>query len=301
MTVPGVDRRHSVDFLRFIAAFGIVWAHMLTPDPSATVGYASLALFLMLVPYLSILHIERKTERPGRFRGLVRIRRIALPWIFWSIVFKALIALQMRDPAQFFQLNEPRWLLIGPTIHLWFLPFILLATAIFVPLSRRIDTARTLWVACGCAVVISIASLYFHDSGRALEPFAQWAFSLPPFLYGLLAAYGEKLDAPWPPALFLISVTVGFWILGSGFWPPFFLLALAALHLALTFEVRNPLFVKLGSLAFGIYLIHPFFMLVWYFLVQGGANNTAGAVFVFTASAVATAIMRRMPMVREVV
>lgn len=298
-------RRHSIDLLRFVAAFGIVWAHMLLPNPWAAFGYTALSVFLILVSFLSVQHIELREQQGPRKRGAtryLRVRRILVPWLFWCLVFKILIVLHHRDLWALTELTEPYSLLIGPAVHLWFLPFILIASAVLLPLSRAtLTTRRAVVVASILAALVSAASLYLHDHGKLPEPFCQWAFALPPFLYGLLAAYGRKLDIDIAPAAFFLGVCLAFMMLSDAPWPVFSLLAMLVFILALMVEPRSATLHVLGTLSFGIYLLHPIFIVVWHRLDGAGDHDMAGAVAVFILSAIASAILLRTPFLRSVV
>lgn len=297
-------RLHTIDLLRFAAAFGIVWAHMLLPNPSAAVGYTALSIFLMLVPFLSVRNLDRRgadSPRLGQAGRYVRVRRILWPWLFWCLVFKLLLVVHLKDPWALFRIETPYSLLVGSAVHLWFLPFVLIASAVLLPLSRAIRSRRALVLASVAAALISTASFYLHDTANLPEPFAQWSFALPPFLYGLLAAYGRTYDLDIVPAISFVGVCLAFWVLGQAFWAPFCILAVPALALALLAERQNRAFHVLGTLSYGIYLMHPIFMHLWHRFDPAGAHLIVGAFMVFALSSIATAVMLRLPFLRTVV
>lgn len=304
MRSPPDDHRYSIDMLRFAAAFGVVWAHMLLPDAWAAFGYTALSIFLILVPFLSI-HAINRPDRKGQERpcgvSYLRVQRILWPWLFWCLVFKVLITYQSRDAWSFFSLKEPFSLLVGPSIHLWFLPFILIASAVLLPLSRRLDTREAVITASIGAALVSMVCVYLHDNATLPEPFGQWAFAVPPFLYGLLAAYGRKFQIDIVPALSFVGVSLLFMTLSDAPWLLFSILALPIFALVLIFERRCQAFHVLGALSFGIYLIHPIFLVAWYRVDPGGNHKMLGALAVFTLSAIATAVMRKTPFLRTVV
>lgn len=49
--------RRSIDLLRFVACFGIVWDH--ARAPFADIGYLALAIFLLLTSFLAVGSFER--------------------------------------------------------------------------------------------------------------------------------------------------------------------------------------------------------------------------------------------------
>lgn len=299
--------RHSIDLLRFLAAFGIVWAHLLNPHPLAAIGYGALALFLILVPYFSVRFFEARAGEAGPGRGrrrgysLRRMQRLILPWLFWSAVFKALLVLQSGDPGSLFALEDPLSLLVGPVIHLWFLPFIFLGTGLVLLAQWMIRDPGGVILGSALAFLLSLASLWAHERAELPAPFAQWSFALPAFLFGLLAAFGQKYRVLWAPVAGFVAVALVWKLAGAQYWPWQYLLALAVFALAWRFELRSPLFPALGALAYGIYLVHPFFMAVWYHFVEPGRLPFLAVAVVFTLSALTTAVMRRLPYLRAVV
>ena len=293
------QRNHSIDLLRFVAAFGIVWAHMVMSESySALLGYTSLSVFLVMVPYLSVMRRERlgfMSTKPDDGRIHVRVRRILAPWLFWCLVYKVLLAYQQRDPSALVRVDDPYSLLVGPSIHLWFLPFVLIASALLFPLARAIKSPSSLIIATALSAVVSILSLYLHDTENMTQPFAQWAFALPPFLFSLLAAHGRKFDLGYVPVAAYLGVCTLFMVFGHSYWPFFSMLAVPIFALAYTANYKNERFYSLGKLSFGIYLTHPIFMLVWFKFVGPTAHLFIGGLVVFTLSAIATAVLLRMP------
>lgn len=293
------QRNHSIDLLRFVAAFGIVWAHMLLNDSySALIGYTALSVFLIMVPYLSVLRRERLGFTGGASNGErvhVRIQRILAPWLFWCLVYKVLLAYQQRDPSSLFRIEDPLSLLIGPCIHLWFLPFVLIASALLFPLVRAIKSPSSLIVATVLSAAFSVLSLYLHDLENLPQPFAQWAFAFPPFLFSLLAAHGRKFDLGYVPIATYLGVCTLFLVFGHSYWPFFSMLAVPMFAIAYAANYKNDLFYSLGKLSFGIYLTHPIFMLAWFKFVGPSSHLFIGAVVVFVCAAIATAVLLRIP------
>lgn len=293
------QRNHSIDLLRVVAAFGIVWAHMLMSESySALLGYTALTVFLIMVPYLSVTRQERREDRflaAGEHRPHIRIQRIIGPWLFWCLVYKLPFAYQQRDISAIAQLDDPYSLLVGPSIHLWFLPFILIASAIFFPITRAIKSPSALIAATLAAVVVSSAVLYVHDTEAIPQPFAQWAFAMPPFLFSLLAAHARKFGLGYVPVAIYLGVCTLFLVFGHAYWPFFCMLAVVVFALAYTSNYKNERFYSLGKLSFGIYLTHPIFMLVWFKFVGPTSHLFIGAVVVFLLSAITTTVLLRIP------
>lgn len=290
MTSPPAERRHSVDAMRVVAAFGIVWAHMQAPGMGE--GYVALSLFATLTAFLSLRSYERGGAR--RF-WLGRLVRFLLPWLAWSGAFLLVAAARDGGWRAVVEAEAGRfWPLIGPSLHLWFLPFVLLASPL-VPLASRALTDETrLWAASALLAPLALGALWLHDRAGLPAPWAQWAFALMPTLYGLLSAAGHRVGSLHGPLAFAALAGLGS-ALGWGS-----LAGPALLGSCLLFEgvwrlrVRGAALPALGALAFGVYLVHPVFMLAWFRLAPD-APAALGAVAVFAASLLAAAAIRRLP------
>ena len=286
--MPPSSRKQSIDLMRCLAAFGIVWAHM--QAPYMIEGYVALALFLILTAFLSVRSLARGGER--RFwlgRGL----RFLLPWVVWSGVFLALDLARGTPWPEVLRVEDPLSLLVGPMIHLWFLPFVVLTSPLVVATVRGIGSPAALWAACAVALAASLGATWLHDTAALPAPFAQWVFALPPFLYGLLSAAGRHQRVVVAPLVFiLLAGGVPTLVWGSIMAP--FLIA-AALFFEAFWRARIDLpwpdLAALGALAFGIYLLHPVWVLIWY-RIDPGLPVQVGVLAVFTASAITTALIR---------
>lgn len=312
MTSNSGTHRHSIDLLRFVAAFGIVWAHVLNPNPLAAIGYTSLAIFLMMVPFLSVRFYEERARRAKegtapalprrRYRMSRRMSRLILPWLFWCGFYKALLVAQSGDLKTLFVITDPWSLLVGPVVHLWFLPFIFVLSG-FVILSPQVfRTRESVIIGSVLAFIVSMLTMWAHDTGTLVTPLAQWAFGTPPFLYGLLLAYGIKFRVIWAPVAFFIGTALFSELReGADYWPFHFVLTAVIFALAWKVEIKSAMFQKLGALAYGIYLIHPFYMMVWYHFMGSEHNQIIGIFVIFTLATISAAIMRKRPYLRALV
>ena len=290
--------RRSLDLARFVAAFGIVWDH--ARAPYADVGYTALALFLILASFLGMGSYER-SGGPGFWA--TRARRIAIPWLFWCAVYRVLYEVVSDEP--FALLSEPFTLLIGPSIHLWFLPFDMIALLLIPVLSQWLRTPRDLQIACFLLVGVALPLGWLHAQiglagwfvslGNAPQPLPQWYYSLPIFLYGALAAAGHRLGLAWMPLAAATVISTALLVAALEFASVQMILAALVFEVLWRINLSGTWATKLASYAFGIYLMHPAFMLVAFKFFGPDVDRAAAALFTFFGAWIGTAIFQRIP------
>ena len=299
-----VGYRRSVDLVRFAAAFGIVWDH--ARAPFADIGYLALALFLVITSYLAVGSFERSD---GRSFWLVRAQRIAVPWLVWCVVFRVVYEVVSDEP--FAVLSDPWTLLIGPSVHLWFLPFVMLALPLIPLLSRYVKTRRELFVACCGLVVVAlplgwmhaeVAPLaWFYSEGPFPQPLPQWFFALPLFLYGALAGIARRVGASGMVLATAAVVSVSLWVLAPEFPSLQMILTALVFEAIWRIDLKGTWPTMLAHSAFGIYLMHPAFMLLAFKLFGTGMDRSFGALFTFFGAWAATWVLQRLPVARRFV
>lgn len=164
---PVRQKRYALELLRFLCAFSIVWGHL--GAPRADIAYAGLDTFIILSVVLSTRASLRHPLRPFMAQ---RVRRILIPWLCWSGFYLALRG-ATQGPASMFTLTDPLWLLVGPEIHMWFLPFLLVSaplaySATHLPHGRRFGGAFVL-----LAVPLGCVSYYLEWHQLLPIPFIQ--------------------------------------------------------------------------------------------------------------------------------
>ncbi len=303
-----VGYRRSLDLARFVACFGIVWDH--ARAPYADVGYLALALFLVLTSFLSIGSFERSGGRQdSQSFWLIRARRIAIPWLFWCVVYRLILEIVSDDP--FVMLSDPMSLFIGPSIHLWFLPFVMLTLPLIPIVSLSVTGRRELLIACGLLIVISVPLGFLHaqvglagwfvDVGLYSQPLPQWFFSLPLFLYGAVAALAHRQGVPGVAVITAAFVSISLFVIVPEF------ASLQMLLVAVLFEglwrwgLKGRWATTLAGAAFGIYLLHPAAMLVAFKLFGDDVNRSFAAIFAFLFCWALTLILQRLPVMRTFV
>lgn len=258
-------------------------------------GYVALSLFVVLTGFLSLRSLARGGVR--RF-WLGRLLRFVLPWLVWVALYRLLDVVRARDVTLLWTVTDPWWLLIGPAVHLWFLPFVVIFSPLVVVALALVTSARRVWLAAAACLPLALGAVWLHDAGTLPQPLVQWAFALTPLLYGLLSALGHHHRAVAAPLVFVAAVggIAGF---GWGSLAAPFMLSAALLFEAFwRADLRWSPATSLGRLAFGIYLIHPVAMLVWFKLGGAVAPAQVGALAVFAMAALATVVLRQSPVGR---
>lgn len=293
--IPAV--RPGIDLARIIAAFFIVWDHSFAPgwqycDPA-------LSLFLLLTAFLSLQSYERSGGGAGFWRK--RALRLIVPWLFWCVTFRIIVEVIANQPGPWTLISDPYSLLIGPVIHLWFLPFCILCLG-FVPLaSNLIRTQRALIVALAVLAVVSLPLLALHSQSILPEPLAQWSLALPIYLFGLLHAVAHRLGARWVTQTAALGISALFLTIWPQFWALQIALGVILFELAWRLPVVADWPATAAKTAFGIYLIHPAFALVMHKVWGAPPDPIALALVTFFAALVTTLVMLRLPYLRRVV
>lgn len=302
MAVEAKEYRRGIDLLRFLAALGIVADHAMGRD-LWFVGYPSLALFLILIAYFGVgSFLRHGGERFWSSRAV----RLLRPWLFWCLFYR--LVLEWRREGPFVLLADPWTLLIGPSIHLWFLPFAALAL-VFVPLVAREVNDRValalasagiavLWVALGLVHAQVIDAAWLGEGDGLPPPLPQWAFALPIYLWGAVAAVGHRLGAAWIP---LVGAAAGSAVMTMlHFDQASWQLILAALIFEGVWRWRGggEWMTRAAGYAFGLYLMHPFWVLVGYKVMGAGMVPWAGFLWGVFGSLAGTWVFKRLPVLR---
>ncbi len=291
MTTSAAPHRQAIDLARFIASFGVVVAHAFAME-NDWAGNLSLGLFLILTAFLAV----QSALRSGRYPLLARAQRLVLPWLFWSAVFRVVMLKVSDDPGKWQVLSDPYSLLVGSSEHLWFLPFVMLAMALVDPAARLIQSPRALAVALVGLVVLSVPLFWALGVPGLPVPVPQWLFALPVYALGLLLGLAHHLGRPgWAMLAAMVLSILAFVLSDGAKWSFTIVVAVLAFEACWRMPLRGRWLPFLGQAAFGIYLVHPFFLLVVYKLCGSGVDLALAAVLTFALSWAAVLLLRRIP------
>jgi len=250
-------RKKWIDVLRMVSAFGIVWFH--ANAPGADIGYSGLSFFIMITMTFQIANtcnLKRNILRGAD--------HILLPWAFWMIFYGSERVLIGKP---FFLADVPICvaLLDGTSTHLWYLPFIFfVSTSLRIVQRTPLKSAMVVISATALVIALLTVNAWWPAAMTIGPPISRYAQATPAVLFGILLG-GAKRSRLFQPLVFL--AIIGFGIsaatstanvgLGDG-------VAGIALGCALLLDRTRAQSkfntTEFAEWAYGIYLMHPFFM-----------------------------------------
>lgn len=286
------NHRQSVDLARFLACFGIVAAHAYALEDD-WIGHLSLGLFLVLTGFLAMQSYQRAG---GRYDFRSRAARLVPPWLFWSAFFR-LVDLKVSDaPDKWQVLSDPWTLFVGASIHLWFLPFIILAMLLVKPVGLFVTTPERLAAALIALVLLSVPMFWAMHVYMPPVPLTQWLYGLPVYTLGLLVGAAHPMArAVWPVVAGGAMAFGAYMVTEAAPWAWTICAAVLLFEVFWRMPLQNRWLPKLGQVAFGIYLLHPFFMLVTYKFAGPEVDRLLATFATFGMSWAAVVILRRIP------
>lgn len=290
-------RRPGIEGLRLAGAFGAVWFAM--QAPGFRVGYASLGLFAILGAFFAA-RVSREAGAAPFLRA--RRHRLGLPWLVWSGFYLCVNAALLRDPVAALTPRTPLALLIGPSPHLWFLPFLLIVSVVMIALEPVTREARGRAGLVVLGIPIAVGCFWIQTFVLPPAPFAQWCYAIPCVIFGVLSAQAKAGGGwRWAPLGFIAVVAAISYALGATEDVAPALLAAVLFEAVWRFDPPGDWMRAAGGLAYGTYLAHPVFLLVYYKLFPGANGGAVAALFVFGLSLAAAAALKRLPATRRLV
>jgi peptidoglycan/LPS O-acetylase OafA/YrhL len=201
------SRAESIDVIRLVAAAGIVFIHAAKTEPLISIGHA----FRFAVPFylFASLYFQSQSLRknPNRTLGgyiLSRFRRLYLPFLAWSVVYliaRDIVRVKVKHlpPVEL----EAGLLWKGVEYHLWFLPFLLMASIVLAVLYWAFLRQSRAWrwpliiVAVAAGVVFAVAPMPAWDEVFPSPAYAyvQWWRSAPATCWALAFAWFMTMGA----------------------------------------------------------------------------------------------------------
>ncbi|RQP23694.1 acyltransferase family protein [Piscinibacter terrae] len=245
-------RRQDIELLRVLSAFGIVWFH--SRAFGGAVAYSGLIAFLILS-----ITLGGKSGRPDVETFTRRVERLLVPWAFWFAIYGAWNVWQGQAIVPL-EHGVAAGIMAGPSIHLWYLPFVFLVLIALDFIKAHIP-ARALALAAGALALVNLATapwwrpitLTWH------YPLLQWADAAGPVLVGVFLLCAGTMPAWQRNAISALLVMSAIVVAGFNSIGVSDAIGIAAC-LLISWRVldgRIPVRVEaLSEATFGIYLCH---------------------------------------------
>lgn len=301
----GMDQKFiGLDLLRFVSVVAIVWFH--ANAPGAQFAYSGLPALLLISLLLPMIRDKGKPLVPIFIK---RAERLLIPWVYWSFVYGIYFAQNaVRRGKPFYEDFEPWMAFTGPMVHLWYLPFVFVASTVGLVLFRwllplRIRYSVPILMVLGCAFLWAKS----HSDSNS-TPWAQWFFGAVSVPFGLAISlvvrkcngFNLELGLALISAMVLtVAVTLIFQTGPEQGMPYAIGVALVCLGL-----VRSPgnaeLVEKWNQVTFGIYVLHPlvFALITNRILKEKPYEEILAAILATGISWAGTIILKKTPIHR---
>lgn len=293
--LPGLHSSTSDACLRLFAAGSIVWYHT-DPERTADVlGGIALGIFL----YLSFMHLGQHDNVWSAVTR--RAKQLLIPWAAWWLFYAAISFWRARGLPSELELSNPvGTLLVWPAVHLWYLPFVFFGS-LGVSLVRMMTTEISRHSEIVLALVVGLGLLPLLAFVPALpSPMGQMAYAIPTIGLGLAYGYCQgksPRQQRWSfvaIAGLVAAACVPIWIWGE---PIVAVAYTGSAFMMILYTVRLPrsrFLRRLGGLTLGIYLVHPFVMLVLLKFLGPDHPHWFYALMTFVLAALMTWSMRHI-------
>jgi len=279
MTSPS-PRNASLDALRVLSLFGIVTLHVAGGGfaDNKPLGFVvdELSRFAVPVFFLMSAYFWKDADLAAPLRLAGKVARRVMP--AFAIVLALTIAIRLLEGGRpGFEATPDGLLLLlwsgGPAFHLWFLPALVLGSAIVATLIKFTGLRWTLAIALALYAIGTIIGAYSKPLFGHGFPFwmdRNGLFFAPVFLVaGIVLRRHRAALAGWPiPAIIAALVAfaalhlaegyfvVGRYALGHDYSLATLGYALSVAVLFMRIELASPIWSTLGQATFGAYLIH---------------------------------------------
>jgi hypothetical protein len=259
MTAVTTETKHPlIEVLRLISAFLIVWYHSELAF-GHELAYSGLIVFVFLSAYYSGASKKISIDFHSK------VSRFIWPWLFWSLIYGVGYVATGRP---FFKYHHDLFsqVLVGNSIHLWYLPFIFLVLV-------SLDILKNLFGYMLVAIVLYFSALFYFILAESWRPFSLGLpVPFPQYFHALGAVFvgfywgalnrktsNHKLNwLDWSALIALMSFAF-FSVELAGFGLPYSVgVILAVVFLVIEVDPRFFSNIKeFSDCSFGIYLVHP--------------------------------------------
>jgi hypothetical protein len=246
-----MQKRQDIELLRVISVFAIVWYH--SGANGHEISYSGLIIFLVLSTYLAgrCGTVVERTQQ--------RFERLIVPWIFWFVIYGTVNTLTGHTVIPLSE-GVIAGILWGPSIHLWYMPFIF-ACLILLDVAKRHLSKIVICLSSAAITILILATTPCWRQG-SIElgyPLAQYAHSSAGIFLGTFLLYFDTLPkkASWPLLIIMFFVTSQM-IHYQGIGVPYMIAILVGSILASRISDRIPQidFTFISQCSLGIYFVH---------------------------------------------
>ncbi|WP_124948703.1 acyltransferase family protein [Sulfuriferula thiophila] len=201
-----MKKRQDIELFRIISAFSIVWYH--SNVIGHEIAYGGLIIFLIISMYLAGCS-SYVAERPF----LPRIKRWLTPWGIWFIVY-GLVNIISHNPIIPLNNGFTSGVLAGPSIHLWYMPFVLACLLMFDIIRRYFIASHIAWGAGLLSILILGSTSIWRDTSIQLGyPIAQYAQALAAVVLGIFFAYARNISKQLQITLLLFIIATAIYVI----------------------------------------------------------------------------------------
>lgn len=278
-------RDADLDAMRFLASAGVVWVHAAVVTPSG-VGRFAVPMYIVAAILLTAFSLRKRPDQS--LAGYLGARWVRLypAFLFWCVIYEAFRQTKWLMRGGLSNVHVDPLDFIGGTYeHLWYLPYLLVASVLAVPVLRLAirDVKARRAIGIGTAIVgFTWATLPVPKAIASIPPESPWLFLQPvwwatPSLFLAIAlacvALQRGAGLTMPRSLGLLGLAMfaaGAWVNWSVLDQPHLLAATLSGIGAIWFAgaglmprgLANALGPLGATLGLGIYLSHVLFLRV---------------------------------------
>jgi len=272
--------RTDVELLRILAAFGIVWFHS-GIDYGREFSYTGLVIFIILSSYFATITTKKYFIRD-------RFSRLIAPYVIWAAVYGVL---KIISGKQVFndEYSTIGNILVSPSLHLWYLPFIFISLIILDFTYRNLRKSKIRIPSIVMMLSVLFSSSIWRDVNFGV-PGNQYIHALPAIFIGVVLGVTskEEFNKKLKISIFLITVSFSLILLDvKGVSVQYSAAIILSLILLKEKSIisSNKYILIISKATFGIYLTHIIFL----FIAKKIFTNEIGVVLIaFSLSLLST-------------
>jgi hypothetical protein len=290
-----MGRNQAIECLRIAAAFGVVWFH--SGLDGKLIAYSGLVVFLALSAYFVTVAPSTKTKTASDLAI-----RLLVPWVCWFVVYSAIN--YFRGLPIFRASNGLiSDILVGPAMHLWYLPFTFFTIPTIKFVQRRLRPSLFFFVATVLAFLGLLTNIISY-SWKLDVPYPQYLFAIAPVATGIVLGMRDQIKFARMAIFIILALSLLLCLTPwSNLCVPYFI-GLGITTLAIEYGDRLvPIIFKIDWLSkctSGVFLTHPLFLS----LAKLITNNptVAGVVAAYLLSTASTFLILREapPMIGQI-